>query len=128
MAVMAGRRQLGLGRWLGALGLLLGAWTVAGAQGANVVREIRLGPEVVEIELESTEEFPVISNVTVLRIGDKEFLLNRAPADGSLHRLIFMIPAAEYAGLGQGAAMRLYHGREVARGRDFGRLDKGQGR
>ena len=102
----------------------LGAGPVrpAAAQTPDTVREMRLAADgtTVEIEVESTLEFAVRAEIAVLRIGKEEFTLSRSPADGSLHRLIFLVPAASFRALPDGAWMQVQYGR--GEGRDPRRL------
>ena len=100
--------------------------TVAAAAGANV----RSQPGV-EIELNSTREFPVRNQIVVLRIGDEEFLRSRSPEDGSLNTLIFILTADEFAKAANGDPVAVYYGRDDPNEPDkqkdrwdFGRLDK----
>jgi hypothetical protein len=111
----------------------------------NVVRSIRpAAPSVgqaaaaeIELELYSSREFPVLNQVVVLRIGTRDFLKSRTPDDGSLHTLIFSVPADVFDSLPDGAALAVRFGKadpggppDVAPARanrlrwDFGSLDK----
>jgi hypothetical protein len=102
----------------------------------NTVKSIRAVGARVDIELHSSRAFPVRDEVVVLRIGTKEYFTSRAPADGSLHTLIFMLPAEEFSQLADGEPMTVGFGRgrvdppDTSRGRgrssrwDFGKLDK----
>jgi hypothetical protein len=64
----------------------------------------------VEIEVESTTEFPVRDELVVLRIGSREFTKSRSPADGSLNRLIFSLPYGEFAQLQPGEPVVVEYG------------------
>jgi hypothetical protein len=131
---MRGRLGTGSGVcWRVALALLaLAIWgppLTGGAQEVNAVRAIRLGPTAVEIELESSIEFRVGGQVTVLRIGSHEFMTNLPPADGSLNRLVFFLRPEDFARLRHGDPMSVHYGRsDPGPGRSFGRLDKSQAR
>lgn len=117
---------------------LLACSAVASAQvisTGNVVKSIRAvessavagsGPEV-EIEVYSPTPFPVRDEVVVLRVGRKDVLKSRPPADGSLNTLIFSIPAAEFDQLGDGSAMTVQYGKNGAAAGprwNFGKLNK----
>jgi hypothetical protein len=102
----------------------------ASAQAVNSVREIRAaeGGATVEIEVESSKEFPVGGQIVVLRIGKDEFIYSKTPPGGSLNRLIFLVPAKAFAAIPDGTAMTVQYGRGE-HGHDrrtFGPLDKGQ--
>ena len=124
------------------IGLLLACFisvpAFAAAQDVNVVKGIRAVDSTVEIELESSKEFPVRDEIVVLRIGKKEFSKSRSPKNGSLKGLIFILTADEFARLGDGEIMTVGFGRQsdsedttIAAGRDaglrweFGKLNKG---
>ena len=113
----------------------------AGGQDANVVRSIRAvtvaassaPAPTIEIELNSSREFPVRDEIVILRIGGRDFSRSRPPKDGSLNTLIFMLTADEFAQLPDGAAMSVRYGRGLrdessvgtATARwDFGKLNK----
>jgi hypothetical protein len=111
---------------------------LAAAQDVNTVKAIRAVDDIVEIELESSKPFEIRNDLIVLRIGDREFSLSKTPKDGSLNRLIFMVPAKDFAALPDGQAMRVHFrsdnvggdlsaagGRSRGRSRwDFGKLNK----
>jgi hypothetical protein len=92
----------------------------------------------IDIELHSTQEFPIRDQVVVLRIGNSDFMKSRSPADGSLNTLIFSVPADEFAQLPNGAQITVRYGKgdpelpqgvaaQAAANRwrwDFGKLDK----
>jgi hypothetical protein len=124
--------------------LLLLAPALAAAQtrkpDVNTVKSVRAVDSIVEIEVHSSREFPVRDDVIGLRIGEKDFLRSRSPENGDLHTLIFMIPAAEFAALPDGASLTVGFGRgraelpeqaaeaarEAGRRWEFGKLDKSQ--
>jgi hypothetical protein len=132
--------------WVGLLlsCLLLLVPVLAAAQtrkpDVNTVKSVRAVDSKVEIEVHSTREFPVRDDVIVLRIGKKEFSQSRSPENGDLHTLIFMVPADEFAELGDGEPMTIGFGkgradlpeqaadaaRDATRRWDFGKLDKSQ--
>src|SRR5437867_4451507 len=84
----------------------------------NMVKSIRAttvdSTRVIEIELQSSREFPVRDQVVVLRIGKKDFLRSRAPNDGSLKTLIFMLTPEDFAQLVEGDAMSVRYGLEYS--------------
>jgi hypothetical protein len=94
----------------------------AAQQGAppdmNVVKSIRAatvnGAAIVEIELQSSREFPVRDQIVVLRIGTRDFMRSRSPADGSLKTLIFMLPPEDFGQLADGASMSVRYGMEYS--------------
>src|SRR5688572_24803371 len=110
---------------------------VAGAQDVNTVKSVRAVGSNVEIELESSKQFEMRNDITILRIGKKEFLLSKTPQNGSLNRIIFILPAKEFAQLTDGEAMTVLYKSDTATGEvsatgrraagprwDFGKLDK----
>lgn len=136
-------------RWLGVGVLCCVAAAGLAAQQAeqvNTVRTIRAAaPSAaagaataeIEIELHSTQPFPILDQVVVLRIGNQDFLKSRSPEDGSLNTLFFSVSADAFAQLPDGARMTVRYGKgdpdgveqsaaQAARGRrwDFGTLDK----
>lgn len=109
----------------------------AAAQDVNVVRSMRAVGSTVEIELESSKDFEIRNDLIVLKIGDKEFSRSKSPKNGSLKRLIFMVPAAEFEQLADGDQMTVSFRSQNARGDvsatggraggprwDFGKLNK----
>ena len=94
--------------------VLLGTPIAAAAQEVNVVKSIRAVGKTVEIELESTKEFPVRDEVVVLRIGEKEFSKSRSPKGGSLKGLVFVLTADEFEKLTDGDQMTVGYGRQPA--------------
>jgi hypothetical protein len=83
------------------------------------VREIRRvaassvleGNDAVEIELDLNENrFPVRDALAVLQVGDSRWTLSRYPESGETTRLIFTIPAADFAELPEGGETRVYYG------------------
>ena len=120
------------------LAAILALPVLAGAQEVNTVKAIRAVSNTVEIELESSKQFPIRNDVIVLRVGNREFSRSKTPKDGSLNKLIFIVPAAEFAALTDGEAMTVSFrsdnvpGDVSATGRstrggprwDFGKLDK----
>lgn len=139
-------------RWTaGAVVFCLALATVAAQEPPveNVVRGIRAAKPLagrppaaakdeIEIELHSSREFPILNQVVVLRVGTRDFFKSRTPEDGSLHTLIFSVPADVFDDLPDGAGLTVRFGKgepdtgqDVARGQagsrlrwDFGPLDK----
>lgn len=116
---------------------VLGLPVLAAAQDVNTVKAIRAVDSTVEIELESSKQFEIRNDIIVLRIGDKEFTRSKTPKNGSLHRLIFMVPANDFAALPDGAEMNVSFRSDNAGGDvsatggraggprwNFGKLDK----
>jgi hypothetical protein len=100
---------------------------MAAAEPVNVIRGIGLAASGVdvEIELESTTEFPVRNELVVLRIGSRVFTTSRHPADGSLNRLIFVLSHDELARLQPGETVVVEYGRNGTGPRwNFGRLTR----
>jgi hypothetical protein len=123
----------------GGAGFLPAGVASLAAQGSkpdvNTIRSIRSVDRAVEIELHSTREFPVRAEVVVLRIGTREFLLSRPPADGSLHTLIFTVAAEDFAAVPDGAPVVVKYGKGPDEGEPaaaaalrwtFGKLNKSQ--
>jgi hypothetical protein len=77
----------------------------------NVVQSIRTVDGTVEIELRSSREFPVRSEVVVLTIGDKQFLKSKSPEGGSLKTLIFILTEEEFEELIDEAPMSVGYGK-----------------
>ena len=105
--------------------LLLTSFALVGfaaQQGAppdtNVVKSIRAatfnGAAVIEIELQSSKEFPMRDQIVVLRIGNKDFMRSRSPANGSLNTLIFMLTPEDFGQLADGASMSVRYGMEYS--------------
>jgi hypothetical protein len=133
------RRGTGRGnKWIGVLlscVVLLPA-AAAAQDDVNVVKSVKAVDSTIEIELNSSKEFPIRDEVVVLRIGNRDFLRSKSPDDGSLKTLIFILTANEFNALADGAAMTVRYGKRdpgeitVASGGrdrdrwDFGRLDK----
>lgn len=79
------------------------------------------GSSAVELSLLSLERFPVIDELPVLKIGDREFYAVRFDK-GSTRKLIVSIPADEWSRLQSGASMRLQFGsRRIFKLSDFNR-------
>jgi hypothetical protein len=75
----------------------------------------------VEIELTSTRAFPIGDALPTLTIGDRSFTLSRF-GSGKADSLVFMLEAADYAALKDGADVTLEIG--GARPWSFGALRK----
>jgi len=85
------------------------------------------GQDGVEIELYSSEQFPVRNEVVVLSVGKADFLLSRYPDEGDLNRLIFTLTTDEFDQLASGDPITVRYGRDPDNSydqRDFGLLDK----
>lgn len=100
---------------------------VESVEAQNVVRTINSSPSgAVDVELNSTREFPVRNAIIQLHIGSKTYRQSRSP-DGSLNNLVFTIPAGEFtSALNNGDPMWVdFHGQEQSGlWWDFGMLDK----
>ena len=111
---------------------------LAAAQDVNTVKSMRAVGSNVEIELESSKQFEIRNDLIVLKIGNKEFSRSKSPKDGSLNRLIFIIPASAFEELADGDAMTVSFRSDNASGDvsatggsrrggprwDFGKLNK----
>jgi hypothetical protein len=132
-------------RTLLALALLSLTVIPARAQGdVNVIESIRTvqttSPagtiDIIEITVSSSRDFPVGALPNVMRFvtpsGDREYGISRSPdtgADaGTLKKLVFSIPGAEFAQIPDGAPVFLQYGTgDGARDlRAFGNLNKNQ--
>ncbi|HVR89240.1 MAG TPA: hypothetical protein VHG53_06810 [Candidatus Limnocylindria bacterium] len=83
------------------------------------------GQPAIEIEVRSERAFPVRDELTVLRIGSREFLLSRYPESGDTHVLIFTLSVDEFAATTAGDAVVVQYGRGEQLDRWYlGRLDK----
>jgi hypothetical protein len=65
----------------------------------------------VEIEVNSPSTFPVMGELPVLRVGEKEFLLCRYPDSGATDTLIFTLTREEFAQLTEGEEVSVQYGR-----------------
>jgi hypothetical protein len=99
----------------------------------NIINSIKIVPSSealdsntgVEIELLSTEAFSVRDELTVLRIGDKEFTLSRYADDGNTNTLVFTLTPEEFAQIGNGDPVTVQYGRGTSPDVwNFGTLDK----
>lgn len=78
----------------------------------------------IAIEVFSPLGFPVSDAVSVLRIGD-QLLTGGRYKDIYTRKMVFSLTPEQFAGLRNGAAVRLYNGfAEIGPGRRFGQLDK----
>ena len=93
-------------------GIALAAFAVIGlpraaqAQNANgrISQVKAASANMVEVEVTSEREFPVLDSVVTLHIGDKSYTVSRSPQDGNLNTLIFSVPASDLtAGANSGA-------------------------
>ncbi len=83
------------------------------------------GRPAIEIEVRSERAFPARDELTVLRIGSREFLLSRYPESGDTHVLIFTLSADEFAATSAGDPVVVQYGRGEQLDRWYlGRLDK----
>jgi len=83
------------------------------------------GRPAIEIELRSERAFPVRDELTVLRIGSREFLLSRYSENGDTHVLILTLSADEFAATTGGDPVVVQYGRgEQPDCWHLGRLDK----
>lgn len=93
----------------------------------NAVVDMRAaGTDEVEIEVASQTQFPVLDDMAVLRVGDRDLVMSRYPDDGDTHRLVFRATNAEFNQLADGAPMVVRYGAERAtRAWPMGSLRKG---
>jgi len=83
------------------------------------------GRPAIEIEVRSERTFPVRDEITVLRIGAREFLLSRYPDNGDTHVLIFTLSTDEFAATTAGDPVVVQYGQGEQPDRWYlGRLDK----
>ena len=111
--------------------LLLTSPLLALAQNANnnKINSLRSAGSMVEVELTSPDEFTVRDALIQLHLGDRTYMLSRAPANGSLNTIIFLVPADEFAtAIRDGDLVRVdFRGaEEYGQHWDFGTLNKGQ--
>jgi hypothetical protein len=102
--------------WLSTLSAPIALFTfsaVAAGPAVNTISGIRTVESGVEIELHSSRPFPVRNQITVLRIGDKEFTTSRYPKGGNLDTLIFKLTSDEFGQLADGEPVRVQYGRGV---------------
>ena len=71
----------------------------------------RNGVPGVEIEIASGNEFPVRDSLLTLQIGSHTFVVSRYAGD-DLHRVVFSLAAAEFAGVSASDNVRLYYGKQ----------------
>lgn len=89
-------------------------------KGVNVISRVQNIPSAdvledqpaVEIEVTSSEGFPVRNELPVLRIGKQEALLSRYPNDGDTHKLIFTLTPEEFAQTSTGDPVTVQYGRD----------------
>jgi hypothetical protein len=108
--------------------LLLPVFPIAGASAGgaevNVVRSVKTNQSgEIEIELNSTKEFPVRDAVIELRIGDQTFRRSRPAPDGGLNTVIFVLTDDQYAKINTGDSITVGFSHEPS-GWDFGKIDK----
>ena len=82
----------------------------------NQLKSIRARGPAIEIEVQSSTEFPVGGQIPVLLVGSKEFAKSRHPEDGSLNTLIFILETDQFEQLADGEAVTLGFGRRHAGG------------
>ena len=90
----------------------------------NTIVSIRAVAGGVELELQSTREFPVRDEQVILRIGSVEGTSSRPPDDGSLDTLIFFLTSERFSQTATGDRVTVRYGRESTDVWDFGELDK----
>jgi hypothetical protein len=66
--------------------------------------------EHIEIEVFNEDKFPVMDELPVLRIGNREFNISRYPDTGETTSLIFMLSRAEFAQLTDGEEVVVQYG------------------
>lgn len=85
-------------------GNLLSVRPVAAAEALQGARGVEI-----ELALANGSLFPVRDALAVLEVGSQRFTLSRFP-DGDTSRLVFTVPAGEFAALRQGDPVRVYYG------------------
>jgi len=105
--------------------LLSAASAFAQAGQSNMIASLRaLSGESYELLVNSAEPF-LRSDLPVLRIGDQEITISRAPDDGSSDSRIFILTAEEFRKAKSGDKVSFQWGRGEGRTKlDFGTLDK----
>ena len=91
-----------------AIRLHAGAITAVRNQASLAQRD---GVAGVEIEIASSNEFPVRDSLLTLQIGSHSFVVSRYAGD-DLHRVVFSLTAAEYASLSASDNVSLYYGKK----------------
>lgn len=76
----------------------------------NAIENITLDAAGVEIQLKSSRPFPVRAIPPGLHVGAETFSRSFRPEDGDLNRLIFLLPAKDFAELRVGEPMRVVYG------------------
>jgi len=114
-------------------GIALASFAVVGlpraARAQNATGRITqvkaVSPDMVDVELTSDREFPVLDSLVTLHIGDKSYTRSRSPEDGSLNTLIFRVPASDLtAGANSGAEAWIdYTGQANGLRWNLGKLD-----
>ncbi len=96
------------------------------ASPVNRIKSIRSVASAVEVEVTSERAFPVRNEITVLRIGSREFMYSRYPENGDTHTLIFTLTAEEFDKAGADDLVSVYYGRggDLGDRWDFGRFGK----
>lgn len=102
------------------------SFTQAAPQNAIAALKAVKGGESYEILVSSSEPF-LRSDVPVLRVGDQEITISRAPDDGSSDRRIFILTADQFRKAKSGDKVAFQWGvGEGKRQIDLGSLDKAQ--
>jgi hypothetical protein len=108
--------------------LLVGISLAALAQSArSVISGVNTVGSMVELEFASDQEFTPRDALIQLHLGDTVYSRSRAPIDGSLHRIIFVVPADEFAtNVNDGDPVWIDYRDQQERGQawNFGKLDK----
>jgi hypothetical protein len=110
--------------------LLTGITPAALAQSAtNAISAIRIAGAMVELEFASDQEFTPRDALIQLHLGDNVYSRSRAPLDGSLNRIIFVVPAQEFdLNVNDGDPVWIDYRGQQERGQawSFGKLNKRQ--
>jgi hypothetical protein len=102
---------------------LIAAPVLASEHVMNTITRVERVADGVEIEVASSEPFPVRAMPPLVRVGDQVFGRSRSPADGSLNALIFMLSDEEFGQTSTGDPVSVgYAGDPPEEGRDFGKL------
>jgi hypothetical protein len=112
------------------IGLLVGIPAVSFAQNTrSVINRIKTVGSMVEVEFASDQEFTPRDALIELHLGENVYSRSRAPSDGSLNRIIFVVPADEFASkVNDGDPVWIDYRGQQERGQtwNFGKLNKRQ--
>ncbi len=105
-----------------------GATALAGGKSVNAIASIKVLNSGQTYEVAITSEEPFLrSDLPVLRIGDQDITISRAPADGSSDTRVFILTPEQFRKTKSGDKVAFQWGRgEGKKQLDMGTFDKGK--